>query len=183
MSIKSCLLVVFAAVLLAVPATAEIYIVTLTNGAEFHTQYRPKEAGWDTTKIMLLTDVGNWIAIELADVASVTSELENEGFGKVIDTSTIAIGWSPNDAPDLAAQEAADPMTRLLNFLSAEQGEAPDYSVQQFVDPSEAGAGGLPVSGLTSPGTGVSNFFGVGDTSFPVRSGGNTVVEPRPIDQ
>jgi hypothetical protein len=183
MSTRSLLLVAIAALLIAVPATAEIYTVTLSNGNTFETRYRPKEAGWDTSKIMVLNDVGNWITVDKADVVSVISETENEGFGKVIDTMTIAIGWSPNDAPEATPEEAMDPMTRLLNFLAAEQANQPDYSVPQFVEPGDAGVGGLPVSGLTQPGASGGNLFGVGNSSFPVRSGDNTSLEPDVIDQ
>ncbi len=183
MSIRSLTLVVLVALLVAVPATTEIYTVTLNNGSTLESRYRPKEAGWDASLVLILTDVGNWIAIDKASIASVTADIENAGFGKVIDTTTIAIGWSPNDAPEETPEEAMDPMTRLLNYLAAEQSSRPDYSVPQFVEPGQAGQGGLPVSGLTAPGASNSNFFGVTDTSFPVRSGGNNVVEPDTIDQ
>ena len=183
MSTRSLVLVAIAALLVAGPAAAEIYTVTLANGNSFETRYRPKEAGWDADTIMVLTDVGNWIAIDKADIASVLSQTENNGFGKVIDTTTIAIGWAPNDAPEETPEESMDPMSRLLNFLSAEQANQPDYSVQQFAEPSEAGMGGLPVSGLTQPGASGGNLFGVGNSSFPVRSGGNTTLEPDVIDQ
>lgn len=182
MSTKSMLLVVFAALLLAVPATAEIYTVTLSNGTEFETRYRPKEASWDQSKVMVLTDVGNWIALDKGDIVSVISETENEGFGKVIDRSTIVLGWSANDAPTEDPEASLDPMARLFNYLSAQDANRPDYSVPQFVEPGEAGQGGLPVSGLTPPPTGVSNFYGVGDTSFPVQNSGNQPNEPNTID-
>jgi hypothetical protein len=182
MSTKSLLLVVFAALLVAVPASAEFYTVTLANGTEFSTRYRPKEASWDENMIMVLTDVGNWIAIEKGDIVSVIADIENAGFGKVIDTHTIAIGWSANDAPMEDPEASLDPMARLFNFLSDQEANRPDYSVPQFVEPGEAGQGGLPVSGLTPPPTGVSNFYGVGDTSFPVQNSGNQPNEPNVID-
>lgn len=183
MSIRFLLLVALATVFVAAPAAAEIYTVTLSNGSEFETRYRPKEAGWDQSKIMVLTDVGNWIAIDKADVQSVISETENNGFGKVIDTVTISLGWSPNDAPEETAEESMDPMTRLLNYLASEQSNAPDYSVPQFVEPGTAGQGGLPVSGLTQPGSSGQNLYGIGNSSFPVRQGGTATLEPEVIDQ
>jgi len=183
MSTRSLILVVFAALLVAVPATAEIYTVTLSNGSEFQSRHRPTEASWNENVIMILTDVGNWIALDKGDVVSVISETENDGWGKVIDTHTIALGWLANDAPVGTPEELMDPMTRLLSFLQDQDANQPDYSVSQFVEPGEAGQGGLPVSGLTSPPSGVSNFYGVGDTSFPVQNSGNTPNEPNVIDQ
>jgi len=183
MSTRSLLPVAIAVLLLAVPAAAEIYTITLSNGNAFETRYRPKEASWDSSVILVLTDVGNWISIDKAKVVSVISETENNGFGKVIDTSTIAIGWAPNDAPEQTPEEAMDPMTRLFNYLSAEQSNTPDYSVTQFAEPSEAGMGGLPVSGLTQPGSTGGNLFGVGNSAFPIRNSGNSTLEPEVIDQ
>lgn len=182
MSTRSLLLAALALALLAVPAAAEIYTVSLSNGTQFQTRYPPKEASWDSGIILVLTDVGNWIALEKTNVLSVLSETEKEGFGKVIDTVTIAVGWAPNDAPSQDAEAAMDPMTRLLNFLAAEQTNQPDYSVPQFAEPSEAGRGGLPVSGLTPPAGGVSNLYGVGNTNFPMRDSGNTASQPQVID-
>lgn len=161
--------------LIALPATAEVYTVKLTNGTEFESHVQPQEAGWDENMILLLTDVGNWIALDRADIVEVETETERAGFGKVIDSKTVAIGWAPNDAPSEDPEAALDPMTRLLNFLQAEQADRPDYSVQQFVEPGQAGGttGGLPVGG----------YLGVGDTAFPVRGGGGSAAEPETIDQ
>jgi len=159
----------------ALPAAAEIYTVKLSNGTEFETRREPVEAEWDSNLLMVLTDVGNWIGLDKADVVGVEIDTENKGFGKVIDSNTIALGWAPNDAPTGDPEEALDPMSRLLNFLSAEQANQPDYSVQQFVEPGQAGrdTGGLPVGGYT----------GYGDTRFPVSSGGTSAAEPSEIDQ
>jgi hypothetical protein len=181
MSTRFLLLVVFATVLLAAPATAEIYTITLANGTEFETRYRPKEADWDENMIMVLTDVGNWIAIEKGDIVSVITETDNKGFGKVIDTHTVAIGWAANDAPEETAEEMADPMSRLLSYLSAQDANRPDYSVDQFVEPGEAGMGGLPVSGLLTGPQGGSTFV-TGNTSFPMGDGGATPREPNTVD-
>ena len=182
MSIRFVVLVALTVVLLAVPAAAEIYTISLTNGSQFETRYAPKEAGWDANVILVLTDVGNWIAIERVNIASVISETERAGFGKVIDTHTIALGWAPNDAPTQDPNASLDPMTRLLNYLTVEQGNQPDYSVQQFAEPNDAGRGGLPVSGLTPPVGGVSNLYGVGNTNFPMQNSGTASSQPQVID-
>lgn len=183
MKIRTLSVVVLALVVAVAPAAAEIYTVKLANGNEFDTQYRPKEAGWDSDVILLLSDVGNWIAVERADIVEVEVATEREGFGKVIDTHTVALGWAPNDAPTDNPEESLDPMTQLFNFLAAERADQRDYSVQQFVEPSETGQGGLPVSGLTQPESGVQNYFGGGNTAFPVRSGSGQPSQPEVIDQ
>jgi hypothetical protein len=161
-----------ATALMALPAAAEVYTVKLANGTEFESRQEPVEVDWDENVVMVLTDVGNWIAVDKSQIADVEIETENQGFGKVIDTHTIALGWAPNDQPAEDPEAALDPTTRLLNFLQAQQENQPDYSVEQFVDPSEAGQGGLPVGGYT----------GLGDTAFPVRSGGVEASQPEPID-
>ena len=169
-----CLFVASAALLLvAFPALSETYTVELSNGTSFESRYRPIQAAWDESKVMLLTDVGNWIAVERADIVAVEVGTESKGFGKVIDIHTIALGWAPNDAPTGDADAALDPTTRLLNFLQDQSANRPDYNVQQFVDPSDAGRnhGGLPVGGYT----------GLGDTAFPTR-GGSDFSEPQTID-
>ncbi len=165
-----CTIVASALLLMAFPALAELYTVELANGTSFESRYRPKEVAWDETKILLLTDVGNWIALERSDIVRVTTDTEEQGFGKVIDVHTIALGWAPNDAPVENPEDALDPTSRLLNYLQAQQDNQPDYTVDQFVEPGEAGgsSGGLPVGG----------YRGVGDTAFPV--GGTS--EPDPID-
>jgi hypothetical protein len=127
------------------PAMAETYHVKTVAGDEFLTRYQPEEASWDNGQILFLTEVGNWIALPKDDVAGITTETENKGYGRVIDTTTIALGRSPNDAAtpeEEAAQKQDSPMDALRSLLSQQQ---PSYSVQQFVEPSEAG-GGLPVS-------------------------------------
>ena len=144
MSIRSIVLVALAVVVLAAPAAAEIYTISLTNGTEFQSRHRPEESSWDVDTIMVLTDVGNWIAIDKAAISGVQTDTEREGFGKVIDTHTIAIGWAPNDAAEVDPAAANDPMTRLLGFLESEQANQPNYNVDQFVEPGDAGMGGLP---------------------------------------
>ena len=159
--------------LVALPAAAEVYTVTLTNGTEFETRAHPTIAGWDDEVVLLLTDVGNWIGIAKSDIVSVIADTERDGFGKVIDVHTVALGWAPNDAPVEDPDAALDPTTRLLNFLAAEQSNRQDFSVQQFAEPGDAGQGGLPVGG----------YRGLGDTAFATRGGGAASDQPQVIDQ
>jgi len=164
MKTRSVIVATFALAVIALPATAELYTITLSNGTEFESRRQPTEASWDNSVVMVLTDVGNWIGLAKADVVSVSVETEHEGFGKVIDVHTVAIGWAPNDAPTEDPEAALDPTARMLNFLASRDANQPDYSVQQFVEPGTAGGstGGLPIGGYT----------GWGDTAWPVGGGG-----------
>jgi hypothetical protein len=124
-------------------ATAAVYTITLNNGATFESRYPPERASWDASKVVFLTDFANRIAFLESDIASVAVDTETRGFGYQIDTATMALGWSPNDALDpdseegqkaLAAQVAADAYKNAL---------PPVYNQQQFVEPSATS--GMPL--------------------------------------
>ena len=127
-------------------ATAVVYTVHLKNGNSFDTRYKPRVAGWDPNTIMFTTDVGNKITMLKDDVVDISSDTEAQGFGRVIDTTTIVLGYAPNDKPQ-PGESTEDPGVAMLKALQ-ERGGRPDYSVQQFVEPGQAGAstggGGLP---------------------------------------
>ena len=128
----------------AAPVAAETYTVAMKNGTTFTSRYQPQDASWDPAQIVLLTEWGNEIALAKADIDAVTAESESRGFGHVINTTTLAIGWAPNDALDPNSEEgkaaAADARAE-----AAAAGSAPTvYNQQQFVEPGQAS--GLPVN-------------------------------------
>jgi hypothetical protein len=137
-----------AAFLVVLPwvASAETFTVTLDSGMSFLSRYQPKLTP-DESKVMILTDMGNWIALPKARVTGVTSSTESRGFGRVIDTTTISLGLAPNEVDPEEAGTASDPAAALLKYL-ADRDSAPqrDYSVEQFVDTEGAGTGGFPSS-------------------------------------
>lgn len=133
---------------LASPLAAEIYHVELTGGNVFDTRYKPEEASWDPTIVLLLTDTGNWIAVPKAEIAGITTETESKGFGKVIDTTTVLLGWAANDAP-LPEDEAQFSAVERLQQMFTQQQQRQDFTVEQFVEPGQAGRGGLPAWGAT----------------------------------
>ena len=144
---------------LAAPVSAELFIVTLTNGRTFETQYQPVQSTEDEGKMNLLTDTGNWISLSQDIVASVTSQTEAKGFGIVIDTQTIALGWDPTSIAVLEEEEGAavDPSTQLLNYLvqqdqaqSVQQAPAP-FSNELVVEPGDAGGIPMWMTGITAP--------------------------------
>jgi hypothetical protein len=170
---RSLLVVSLLALAFAVPAGAEVFTVTLNNDAEFKTRYQPQQDPNSDDKVMILTEFGNWISLHKSIISEIVSETESRGFGTVLDTNTIVIGWAPNDAPS-PSEEAVDPTTRLMNYLTSRDSQRQDFSVQQFVTTESAGQGGLPAAGAA-----VS-----GNTSFPVFGGGGTIAnEPQTIDQ
>ena len=87
------------ALLAAAPGSAAVFAVHLTNGAVFESRYRPLDAFYDAGKVILLDEVGNSVAISKADIARIETDVEVSGYGHVLDDTTIALGWAPNDAP------------------------------------------------------------------------------------
>ena len=138
------------AALALTPAVANIFTVHLTNGASFETRYQPKLLPGDGTKILLVTDVGNRIYLHRDDIREVTHSSDVQGFGTMINTTTISLGWAPNDNP---LPGDPDPRADMLSYLRDQQRARPDYSVDQFVSSEDAGiSGGLPAWDL-APGT------------------------------
>jgi len=140
---------VLAALVLA-PAVADVFTVHLTNGATFETRYQPKMVEGDANNVLFVTDVGNRIYVHRDDISEITHSSDVQGFGTMINTTTIALGWAPNDNP---APGDPDPRSQMLDYLRNQQRARPDYSVDQFVSTEDAGiTGGLPAWDL-APGT------------------------------
>jgi len=146
-----CLLLAAAAVV-SVPLSAEVYTLTLDNGATFETRYQPIEDPTDPDQLQLLTETGNWITLPVDIVVSVSASTEAQGFGRVIAANTIEIGMSLNDlaVPDVEGGPA-DSAQALLQYFRAQDQQRQDFTVQQFVEPEQAGVGGIPVVWATQP--------------------------------
>lgn len=125
-----------------VPAMAEEFTVHLKNGNSFNSRYKPRIAGWDENKIVVLTDIGNRITLLKDDVVDITHDTDVRGFGTVIDTTTIVLGWAPNDAP---TDQSVDPAAEWMKYLQ-ELNRPQSFDVNQFVNTEDAGqqGGGLP---------------------------------------
>lgn len=153
-----------AVVLLAVPATAEVFHITLKNGTTFDSAVQPQQASWDSNMVMLLTDVGNWVGFTKDEIADIKAVDPTAGFGVRISSTAIALGRFTNDLPESAkgagAQESKylDLATKALEAADRQQ----HYSVQQFVEPSQTQ--GIPAA-----------FGGYGGSAPP---GGGGVVTP-----
>ncbi len=126
-------------------AAAGTFTVTLTNGTTFNTRYRPVEAEWDDSIVLIHTDRGNPIALEKDELADVTSSVEVSGFGYQADTTTLFVGWSPIESGEEEGEEGS---------ASRDGGRfaeppPPEFTVEQFVNPGAAGGeGGLPAVGF-----------------------------------
>jgi hypothetical protein len=136
--------------LAASSASAATYEVSLANGTSFESRYQPEEAAWDSSVLLLLTQYGNWIALDKNDVVEVTTDIESGGFGTVIDTKTVSLGVLANDAPVPEEGGELSQADVLQQFLNS-QPPPPDYTVHQFVEPAQAGQGGLPVGYSQQP--------------------------------
>ena len=139
------------AILAAVPVAADSFVVTLTSGATFESRYQPTQSDTDENKVLLLTEFGNWISLPMDAIVSVESETESKGFGTVLDSQTIALGWVPTSAvPDAGAgAEELDPTTRLINFMreQSETPPAPVFNNELVVEPSQST--GIPIGFTT----------------------------------
>jgi hypothetical protein len=145
------MLVALLAAMAALPATAEVYSVTLTNGSLFESRYLPRQATWDAGMMELATETGAWIALPKSLVQSITAMSETKGFGRVIDTTTIDLGFAPNDLPEVA-------VTVDNSAIALQEAMNRSYDIQQFSEPNQAGrgtsGGGLPIWGVAGGGGG-----------------------------
>ena len=122
-------------------AAAGTFTVTLTNGTTFNTRYRPVEAEWDDSIVLIHTDRGNPIALKKDELADVTSSVEESGFGYQVDTTTLFVGWSPLDPVEEEGEEGS----QQDDGRFFEQ-PVPTFTVEQFINPpTEPGViGGVP---------------------------------------
>lgn len=147
---------------------AEVFTVVLENGQAFDTRYRPIDAEWDSEVAMILTDQGNWIALDKADIVDITSTIESSGFGYRIDATTVVVGWTYNDGDlpdegeqiDQALTGGAGGVSRDgavsigaagVPSQAATESGAPSttFTIDQFVNTDAAGdSGGIPVDSI-----------------------------------
>lgn len=106
---------------LAAPLVAAEFTVYLTNGTTFESRYEPRDAEWDAQKIVLIDGAGNTISLSKGEVDRVESDIGSKGFGHMLDDTTMAFGWAPNDkgeydpnaepaSSEVESTEAAEPI-------------------------------------------------------------------------
>jgi hypothetical protein len=104
------------------PASAAVFVIHLNNGTTFESRFRPLDAEYDASKVVFLDEVGILIALPKSEIATIESDVERSGFGHVIDDTTIAVGWAPNDAPE---EGSAQDQARQAAIAAAGQAQGP----------------------------------------------------------
>jgi hypothetical protein len=158
--------------LFAVPAMADVYFVTLTNGTVIETARQPQQASWDPNMVLLLTEVGNWVGFPKEDVKNVRSEDPTQGFGIRISDKAIALGRAPNDLPGekTKAEQAADRYLEYANRLLDLAEQRANYSVRQFAEPNSSQ--GQPTYGIGFSALGGLGGAGGGNINTPTNTDG-----------
>lgn len=153
------------ALLPVVPALADVFEITLTNGSKFTSRYRPQVTDWDENKVLVHTETGNRINLRIEDIQSVTVDTEVKGYGRVINTTTIELGVAPNDAEIPGQAEELDPAEKLLRYLQQQDNQpAPEpFTVQQFVEPNSSGGIPLGFGARTTPPVGNAANVGISE--------------------
>jgi hypothetical protein len=170
--------VVLAVALLAVPAYAEVFHVTLKNGTVIETASRPQQASWDNKMVLLLTDMGNWVGFSQDEIAGIRSEDPVQGFGIRINDKVVVLGLSPNDLPDAKGKDDVNSkFFDLANKMLDMQDKQNHYSIQQFVDPSQtqgipSGFAGNSNSGFSGNSLGGLPNAGLSNTESSANEGG-----------
>ncbi len=158
----------------AVPLAGQTYTVTLNNGNQWVSNYRPVVTAKDESQVRLLTTSGSWILLNKDNIADLDIKIPGGRVGTLRPDGAIILGAAANDTVE-EAEISSDPATRLLEYMIERDANQRDYSVDQFAEPSEAGRGGLPVTGLGPP---PGQAVGSGTTSFGVGGSGVEAVEP-----
>ena len=167
--------------LLALPASAEVFHVTLTNGTTIDSSVQPQQASWDPNMVMLMTEVGNWVGFSKDEIDSIKAEDPTSGFGVRISSTAIALGRFSNDLPEEGKTNPQDEMNQrylaLANRMLEQSEKQQRYSVQQFVEPSQTQ--GIPSSFAGYGNGGGNNGFG----NFPqLQPGSATDSQPAPVN-
>ena len=156
--------------LAALPAAAEVYTIRLSNGTTFESRYQPKQAAWDASLVTFVDETGTEIALPQALVADVVPQSEQKGYGRVLNTTTVDLGFMPNDLDQsqqiMQQQAALNPQGQLAinNPNSA--------AAQQFLEPNAIGAG-IPM-GFNATTSNVNVPVGAPGSFTPAAPGGTT---------
>jgi hypothetical protein len=150
----------FALALVAAPASADVFYVTLTNGTVIETAHQPQQANWDPNMVLLLTESGNWVGFPKDQITGIRAEDPTQGFGIRINDKAIALGVSPNDLPEAKGKDDVnqrffDLANRMLDMADQQS----HYSIQQGVQTEQTQ--GIP-SSFSGNYSGGSNLGGLG---------------------
>lgn len=135
-------------VALAVSTAASAqWIVTLENGNTFETRYEPQAVEWDENVVIIVSNIGTNIALQKDEIVETVSVSEQRGHGYRLDSTTLFLGWSPND---LVTTDEEGNLVPTYDTGEPEPPALPSYTVEQFVDVPMVGSdtGGVPVGEL-----------------------------------
>jgi hypothetical protein len=118
---------VLAAVATAVsaPLAAAEFMIHLTNGMTFESRYQPRDADWDAQKVVFIDGTGNIISVLKSDIDRIESDVGAKGYGHMLDDTTMAFGWAPNDKGE------SDPNAPLASSGEDAAPEEPIYNVNE----------------------------------------------------
>jgi hypothetical protein len=174
-------LLVLAFALLAVPATAEVFHVTLANGATVDSSVQPQQASWDPNMVMLMTEVGNWVGFPKNEIADIKVVDPTAGFGMRISSTAIALGRFSNDLPDPTKPSSPEDINNrylaLANKALELQEKQQNYSIQQGVSTEQTQ--GIPAA-FAGYGNGGLSAGAVGAMPAQPSMGGS---QPLPVIQ
>lgn len=88
------------------PVQAALFTITLTNGTTFESRFRPRDAQYDAQKVVFQDESGNLIALLKSEIDSIESDVGAKGFGHMLDDTTMAFGWAPNDKGESRPDDA-----------------------------------------------------------------------------
>lgn len=88
------------------PLQAALFTITLTNGTSFESRFRPRDAQYDAQKVVFQDETGNLIALAKSEIDSIESDVGAKGFGHMLDDTTMAFGWAPNDKGESRPDDA-----------------------------------------------------------------------------
>lgn len=127
-------------------AQVDTYRVLMKNGNTFRSGKRPVTAWFDESKVLLLSQGGHTIALERDEIERVESDLEFEGYGTLLNKTTILVGNVANDAPvpdpDAAMNQGEIPPN--LSSLLINQPFLAGTAPQTFPTPTLGGASASP---------------------------------------
>jgi hypothetical protein len=168
-----------AGMLTVAPLSAAIYTVTLKNGSTFESRYQPEDASWDKSMVVFLDEWGNTIALAKDQIDKIESDFEAKGYGKMIDNTTMALGWAPNDAaapPEEGEEGGGGGAGAQAAAQAPAQQQQPNVTYDQFVEPGQT-------QGMPAQWVGYPVNSGAGPTTPPYVSPNNpaagTVVPPK----
>src|SRR6185503_19525114 len=129
----------------------------------------PKQATWGPAMVTFVDETGTEISLPQALVSDVTAQSEVKGYGRVIDTTTVDLGYMPNDLDQ--SQQLMQQQAQQAALFGQSFGGNTGTQGPAFLEPGEPGAaGGIPF-GFTGIGNAFNTPTGFVPGSIPTPPG------------